>query len=234
MPAPSPIATPVGATGAPATTEAISFGSLPAAGTAVIVSINLSESGTTQTTVTGVADNQSGNTFVKIKSAWSGFGGSVELWWCPSITTPSGTYTVTVTLATVAQCNGWLLDMMAVPGLAGTVDQSNTGIASSGASLTVTNGSPNTNANDFVVATMVMGNFNPTPALSDPSSGYTSWFLDQSVINNQTGMGAGYKTVSALETSSAAWTWTGSSNNSGIVATFQTSASGGTSIAWTV
>lgn len=192
-----------------------SFASLPAAGNSVIVALHVRGNNT----LNSVSDNQS-NVYSKI----DGFNNSIErteIWWCPSIGTPSGTFTVTIgtssslpTAVGIMECSGLTA-----------VDKHNNA-NSAGTSGSVTNGAANTGANDFVVAALCIGGSfgSATSLTTPPNSGYTSWYFFDGTSAFQNGVSAGYKTVSAVETSSASWTWTAtdSANWAAVVASFQT------------
>jgi hypothetical protein len=221
-----------GVNSTPGAAPTFSFTTLPTTGHSVLVELDFSLSGGSNVTISSIADNQGvSNTYTLVKSAFSGFGGSTFLYWCPSIGTTSGTFTITVNITSSTNSNGWNWAIMEASGLAGTVDQTGSNTGNPVTTLTATAAGANATANELVIGGMIMGNFNNSPALSNPpTTGYTTWFIDQSTINGQTGAGAGYKIVSAGETSAATWSWTGSGHASALVATFQGSGGGGGAI----
>jgi hypothetical protein len=164
-------------------------------------------------TATGVADNASGTCatgFTKI-AALSGYNtqGTAEVWWCASVTSPPGTYTVTATwgaavhgLVRIIECSG----LTAVDQF-GTLAPANT----TPTTQTVTASSVNTNANDFVVGVAALGFTGTNPTLSDPpTSSYTTvGGLNQGWGTLYVDSDVGTKNVSATETSAATWTMTG-------------------------
>jgi hypothetical protein len=164
-------------------------------------------------TATGVADNASGTCatgFTKI-AALSGYNtqGTAEVWWCASVTSPPGTYTVTATwgaavhgLVRIIECSG----LTAVDQF-GTLAPANT----TPTTQTVTASSVNTNANDFVVGVAALGFTGTNPTLSDPpTSSYTTvGGLNQGWGTLYVDSDVGTKNVSAIETSAATWTMTG-------------------------
>jgi hypothetical protein len=210
-----------------------SFTSLPTTGNAVIVVVKtFNTSGGNHSRPSAMVDNQSGNTFVKIKDNNVSVNGNISaaLWWCPSITAPSGTYTVTATLDNTGTT--WLsqVELYEWSGLAGTIDQSasvpdtGTGVETA----TLTNAGANANANDLVMTVILCGNSNGAGLPGAPTTGYTS------LQNTDTGgitrnSNTSYKIVSAIETSSAVYTWSGAggSNSSfaALIATFPATAS---------
>lgn len=208
----------------------VQFGSTPTIGNAVIVAI-AADGGYPILTV---ADNQTGNTFVRVIREPDSSGGNhatAEIWWCSSLTSASGTYTVTVT-PTSAGGIYTSSAIMEVSGLSGVVDQTGVAQDTAGAntSLTVTNGTVNSNANDLVVAIMSAGGGTTTGLTTPPNTGYTN-ILSYTSGGNGLGASGGYKVVSAVETSSAAWTWTDGAYCAGVVATFP-GAAATASICW--
>jgi hypothetical protein len=199
---------------ASASSAAVAFtSSTPVVGNSVIVSISLKAGGTP--TVSTVTDNYS-NTYTKIISL--GFvSGDTELWWCENIATSGGTFTVTVTPSVSCQ---YVLSLMEVAGLLG-IDQTHTATGTAGGSspITITNGSANSVATDLVVAINQFGigyiagatSTQTPPGNNGVSGAFNVWsFYDTSTGTNnlaQFGLSSGYKLVSAIETSSAAWTF---------------------------
>jgi hypothetical protein len=177
--------------------------------------------------VTSVTDNQTGNTFSLIQrnNSFDSNHGSVELWGCPSLSSASGTYTVSVAWAGTQGCK---LAILEAAGTTGSLDQVGTNQGSV-TSLTTTAGGANTSANELVIAIIGVCNYNPTAALSNPaSSGYTEWAFDNGNSDTDgTPSDYSYKIVSSIETSSASWSWTGATSAQSIIATFPGSGSPG-------
>ena len=214
----------------------ISFTSTPAVGDAVIVSITLKATSGTPT-VSTVVDNQSGNTYQKIASIGTAAGDN-ELWWCPTIVGASGTFTITVT---PSETTNYVTSIMEVNGLTGTVDQQQTFTVSGGTAspITATMTNPNTGVNDLVIAILqgdvgsgTATNFQTPPGNNSVSGAFTVWSYYNTPDTGQFTLSSGYKFVSAIETSTASWTYSTSSGDARfiILATFQTAT--GASVAW--
>lgn len=201
-----------------------SFSTLPTAGNAVVVVFN--DNG--DTSVSTVTDNQ-GNTYTAVvneqdSTAANTFAG---VYWCSSIGSPSGTFTVTMTPSNAVgnKVGGFILEVSGI----GAVNQ--TGAANDGGlaptSLTVTGSAQNTAANCLCVYSMVLkgaaGN------LAFFSAGATAGWTNSSVLNaNDNGIEscAGYKVVTSVETSQAvSQTWTTGTACAGVLATFSASGS---------
>lgn len=213
----------------------VSFATLPGVGNAVIAGLSIRGTGTT---IVSVADNQGGgNVFSSVITATDSFSSLTFLQWCPVILTPSGTYTLTWNISATGGSNngGQILSLLEVSGLSGLVDQTGGSFAGGVTSETTSCSSANSNANDLVVSIIGMSNFGAN-GISDPASvGYTSWYVDQGTNTGQVGMAGSYKVVSALETSSSSWSWTGgASAYSSVIATFKAGIVSGNSasIAW--
>lgn len=182
----------------------LSFASTPSVGNAAIISVQLKGSGTP--VVSTLTDNHS-NTYSRIASL--GFsGGDNELWWCPSIVSSSGTFTVTPVFNVSA---AYVISIMEVAGLTGTVDQMATATGAGGGSspISITMGAQNTGANALVIALMsgAYGYGGTTGMESPPTSSYTAWSFYDTPNSSQMVVSHAYKAVSALETSSAQWTF---------------------------
>ena len=62
--------------------------------------------------MTGVADNQSGNTYSSVAVETSSANGvDSEIWWEPAVVGSSGTYTVTATTGSSNQCAVTILEV---------------------------------------------------------------------------------------------------------------------------
>ena len=205
------------------------FSGTPVPGNAVIVMVSF-ETNFAPQTVTGVTDNQTGNTYSLVKRQadnTAGDGDAVECWWCPSLVTASGTFTVTVTYTvsgTVTNQNGTIVNLIEVSGLAGTTDAS--GIAGgnlggTGTTITVSGSGNNASANAFEVG-MCAVNYNTT-TITNPPSGWNTVYVDSGAGRAQQGS---YRIASSVETTSATWSWTGTQGPSALVATFDGISSG--------
>jgi hypothetical protein len=187
----------------------------PVVGNSIIVAVGLRSIGGGATVVSSITDNQSGNTFSKIVSNFSANQSDQELWWCPALTSASGTYTLTITLT--GNPGGWVIGFMEVSG--GPVADQNGGNQGFGVTtLTATAGGANISPNDLVVGAIILNPSNVTTGLATPASGYTSWYLFDP-NGNCSGQGA-YKILAGSETSSADWTWTLAENGFATIATF--------------
>ncbi len=228
------------ANGGGAATQAVSFGSLPSTGNSVVVAVACRTNFNQYSCA--VTDNQSGNVYTQLAVAQtvSSSGSNTFIFWCPSITSPSGTFTVTATFSVTSGSgnpSGQAVAIMEVSGLGSSVDQTGSfGASSSATSGSVTAGGANTSSNELVVAACAEGNYSgsATNILDPANSGYTSWALvDTGSLG--TGFEASYKIISGPETSSAAWTWTPSTLWSAVIATIAAAGGGGgnsASIAW--
>jgi hypothetical protein len=208
--------TPVQVTGANSlASPTLSFASLPQKANTVFVGVALL--GTGAVSVTGVTDNQS-NTYVKVGSASSPSGTiDCELWWCQSIGTPSGTFTVTAaTTGTLSASNQGICLMETPPA---TADKLGSGdLSSANTTLTVTSSAANTYANELVLGLMTT-NASSGVTYGLLTTGYTNWFHSTS----GTWESFGYKNVSAIETSAATGTWATGNGAAGVVASFYAS-----------
>ena len=217
----NPVQTKVGSWNGGALTVVTSFTSLPASGAAVFVWTRIYTGGSAGN-VTAIVDNQIGNVYTKIKSIADTAGnGQLELWWCSSITAPSGTFTVTTTLN-----SSWQARCDLVEGTSGlTADQNGTNTGS-GTSGSVTASGSNTSSTDFVMAGIEVS-YDAGSSISGPSSGYTGFVNDTGFVNF-VDTNIAYKTEGSTVTSSAtSWTWTNSQFYGAIIATFTTGGGGG-------
>jgi hypothetical protein len=206
------------------TTATQNFSGAPISGHGVLVGCCL-ENNFVPGNVTGVADNQSGspNTYVNIIAQIDGEGGEnfrTELWWCPSITYVSGTFTVTATM-TASQVTQ--ICLMEIAGWSISVDQTG-GQGTTTFPLIATCSSANTNAGDLVVALcgVAYGSSaitNPATTTNTSPSTMTTWALgtgDSGGAQNQ----ASYRIATTIETSNAHWSWTVGESGAGVIATF--------------
>lgn len=207
--APNPLQTAIGTWVNTATTPTASLTSLPTAGHqvfAIIVGYNV------LATASNVADNAGGTCatgFTKISAVQgSADQGLAELWWCPSVTAPTGTYTVTATFANSIHARVSLIETSGLTAL----DRLGTNSFNdpSGSPTAVTASAANTNANDFVIAIGATGFAGTDPALSSPpSAGYTDFGFTQGWGTLFVDSDSGYQTVTGTPTVSASWTSTG-------------------------
>jgi hypothetical protein len=204
--------------GSASTTLSVSFSSPPTPGNAVIVVWSSRE----LNNLTGLADNQAGNTYSSVVIETSSANGvDSEIWWEPAVVGSSGTFTVT---GTSSASDEFVVTIVEVSGLSGVVDRTRAqGATNDTETLTATATAANTNANDLVIANMATGFTNTAIGISSPANtGYTS-------LNLQNGTGAyngvvqtSFKIVTAIETSSANWTSTTAFNGAaGTLATFK-------------
>jgi hypothetical protein len=199
------------------------FGTTPTIGNAIIVPAEVGGG-----TIVSVTDNQAtgGNTYTrKINASQSGGPWDAEIWECPNVTKASGTFTVTVTFST----NAWgAAAGVEVSGLdtAGTLDQmgtSNTGTGDTTPGVVASDA--NEAADSFAVALFSSASSSPSNAITGPT-GYTQIFEHEDGNAANSGA-AGYKILSALETSSAAWTQGDNVGYAAVIATFKVAAGGG-------
>jgi hypothetical protein len=196
-------------------TQTVNFGSTPTIGDSIIVAITF-QFGSIASGVT-VTDNQTpANTYTLVKNNAPGTGGDeTAIYFCSAVTHASGTFTVS------ASCSSGGVVSFGVIETSGayTVDVDNINSSGSTNNITVTNGSANTSATDFVVALMAAQFTTSGPTgLANPTSGYTNFWIQDS--NNAHNSCAGYKNESSIVTSSATWNWTVSQEASVIIATF--------------
>ncbi len=91
-----------GGSSASVTSLTKTFTTLPAAGDGVAVFIGSGFPAGGVQSVASVTDNQSGNTYKRVLGFWG-----LEVWFCPGVTTPSGSFTVTVNYSGTA-VYGWV------------------------------------------------------------------------------------------------------------------------------
>jgi hypothetical protein len=215
-------------------TGTASFATLPAAGNAVIVKIGLPAN---PGNISSISDNQTGNTYTLVTGLNNVGSAADYIYWCSSIGTPSGTFTVSVTTSSGSP----QVAIMEVSGLSGAVDVASDSSNTALTSFTMTNSSVNANANDLVVAGISLGTAfgaTATSLTTPPTSSYTVlMFVDGATSGApDNGTSAGYKIVSALETSAASWSWTAGDSNPSVatIATFKGAsvAPNTASIAW--
>lgn len=210
--------------GAPATLT-ITATSTPTVGRSIIIPIGMpGDNG-----IATVVDNQGGgNVFVKVKEQFDSTGGGdhavSSLWWCPSLVTASGTYTVTATPVTPAEgANGAIglieasstLGALSVDQISGAAD-----VAGASTSLTVTNPSANAVATDLAVSLICVSSGDTTSFAVPPSSGYTA-LIERSLNTDGMCVTAGYKILTGIETTAASASWGATGFAAGALVTFK-------------
>lgn len=205
-----------------ASSDTCSFSGLPSATHQVIACITLRVSGGSWQQVTGVTDNQ-GNTYVR---AFGYFGPgnqtveNMEYWWCSSIGTPSGTFTITVNYTAATASDAIVL--MECSGLAW-VDQTSSNlilldaVPGQGTSLTMTNMVADVGSSDFMISSVYLDASGSALGITTPG-GWTSQVL-------QDPGNPDYSIATKTQTSNAApdtvtWTWTTSGSAIGTLVSF--------------
>lgn len=183
----------------------------PAAGNAVTVGI-ISTAGS----ITSVIDNQ-GNTYTAIRShAESLAGQTAYTYRCLSIGTPSGAFTITVTLPSgnYSMASAVQTSSLTAVDQSGVHDQTTTG------SLAVSTDNPDAQADDLSLGAMTVNGTTAAQGITTPS-GYTSLALE----NDDTLHIAGsidYKILSATGTETVTWGISASyASATGVVATLK-------------
>jgi hypothetical protein len=198
------------------------FGSLPANGDSVIISLAMVDN-FAPGAVSAVTDNQgTGNVYSLLyaqNDGSSGDLGRMEMWGCPAVTVSTGPFTLSAAYTGTYVVQSALLE---ASGLANSnfLDQANGNGFTSITTLTLTNGSANSNANDLVLATLLLADYATNAPNSPANTGYSVW---------GTGIGsdggretqASYKIVTSIETSQATWTWTGAEQGAAIIVTLK-------------
>jgi hypothetical protein len=202
-----------------------SFSTLPTAGHAVIVIID-SDIGGTAMTITGVTDNQTGNTYTKVVGAYDSYTGmytDAEIWWCSSIGTPTGTFTVHAAFSGSMLGGNCSLALVEASGIT-TVDKTGTSAPGTAvATITATASGANSAANALVIGGTSTNYYGaPNSVTTPPTTGYTSIYAVTSGIASS----FGYKIVTAVETSAVTVSWGGTNICSGVIATFKGSGGG--------
>lgn len=200
------------------TVTALSLSATPSVGNAVVVAFwNPTTNGSQ---LTSLVDNQTGNTFTPIiqKLASNIYLGDAELWWCPSLSTASGTYTITATLAGGASGASSALSIMEVSG-AGGVDQSGYGYSqTSTGPVDPTCSAQNNHASTLVICA-TGGNSNLVGFSPDPPPNLSTTVYDATASSPAFGVWTG--TTSTLVTASAGnSSWSNSAGAVGVIATF--------------
>lgn len=199
------------------TTAAITATSTPAVGNSVYLVMTTNGPGSGNN-VASVADNQSGNIWVKCAQnlAQSGFAGSADIWYCPTLVNSSGSYIVTATWGTstggISGILGFVETSPLVLDIASSVNDGGTAVST----LTATNATANASATDFVLATVFFdtntagaSGLTTPPGNNGVGAAFSSlYFQDQTGGNIFDCTSAGYKTETTIVTESATWTET--------------------------
>lgn len=203
-----------------------SFPSLPSPGNTIIVVLTAWQ--TTQPTVATIADNQGvGNSYGLPPNGNTGITATAYIYRCKAIGATSGTFTITVTWTGGTNVYGSIraLDVSGLDTINIDDQSSATTLSTATTSHTETIGSQNSNANDLVVAAISPDTGVSSSAITDPAAtGYSSIMVQQD-SSTYTGGEASYKIVSALETSSASWTYASAAAYASVVATFKAAGS---------
>ncbi len=196
------------------TSQAQSLASLPTAGNTVIVALTVKEETPIHGSIlSSITDNQ-GNTYTRAISQFTDYSSSPEsedIWYCPSIGTPSGTFTVTATFSATSNSIG-LSIIESTPLIY--VDQ--TGVVcptETAASIVVTNMQKDSVSNGLVVTTGAFGGNNGSTGQT--VSGYTS-ITGVATANTSTW----YRVNSTVGTDSATYVPTASDTGAVVMASF--------------
>ena len=188
--------------GGDATLE-VSFGSLPAAGSTVVMAFSMYGTSGFGTTCT---DNQGNGAYTRAEIATeSGNGDTAEIWYKANIGSPSGTFTVTCTATVSVYAWGVLLELDGVNNSNPIRDTgTNTGHATS-TDASVTSAGSSAAVGDLAVVTVVVKISSSNVNLgANATTGYTNVSLQQnySAITSQS---ADYKEIGSAGSQSANW-----------------------------
>lgn len=190
--------------------------SAPTLGNMVFVAVGMDDN-FAPGVVTSVTDNNSNSwsLYVAENDANSGDNCRAEIWWCSNITANSTTpFTVTAAYSSTMEVQIALMETTPYA-----ADQQGVQNSSGATSSTVTATHANSTATNLVIAMCKLA-FGASAQTTPANSGYTLW-------GNGTGdaggapVNASYKVLSALETSSANWSWTTSESNASILITLK-------------
>lgn len=219
----NPVQTKVGSWNGSATTAATSFTSLPASGHQVFAWVRVYTGGGTLATPT-CADNQTGNTYTNLEwvADQDGPNGYIGVFEDASIGSPTGTFTITCTLASAHQAR---VDLVETSGL--TLDKTGTNApVTNGTSGTVSGSATNSSSTNFVMAAIEIS-YNAGSAAPTPTTGYTA-FVNDTGFTTFVNTVISYKTETTTVTSSASWaSWTSAQYYAAAILTF--TGSGGSS-----
>lgn len=169
------------------------------------------------------------NPFVQVINVLDGGVGAgthanTGIWWCPSLTTATGTYTLTAKIsgATAKNISLFAAEVSGLtPGLfySGSDQASSANAASGVQTATVTNAAADSGTKDFVVTGINIGA--GSTGLSDPPTGGGAWTSGGTL---STGFDFGYRQNATSVTDFATWTWTTNNAFAAALASFSTSA----------
>jgi hypothetical protein len=203
------------------TSQAASFGSLPAAGNAVLVLAFGSNGGAS--TNPSCSDNQ-GNTYTRDEVAQNGTNGPwCAIFRCLSVGTPSGTFTVTVG----GLPSGTIIEVVGVEvsGLTGAAPAASAHAHSTGNSASPSSGTATPNgAQDFAVAVFAQDGTG-TDNFATPS-GWTDLWKETSGTSFEFGEGVD-RVLSGSANVSATWSKSASNVWAGAIACYAGAAAGG-------
>jgi hypothetical protein len=209
--------------GSAGTTLAISFSTLPAVGSTVLVAISQWDNAADGITgYSSVVDNQGNGTYSNIQQLHAA-GRNVNCFLAyVKANNSSGTFTITYTLTADVTPTQTFITMGAVSftGLTGALDQSNKTAGGLGVTtLNLTTGATST-ANELVVALLGCSASDTNMNLTQNALGYTNLFVEQDAQNHQPIL-FDYKIVSAIGTQNTDCSHdSATSGNAGIIATF--------------
>lgn len=166
-------------------------------------------------TISAITDNQTGNTFYALRQQQDGESGdncSAEMWTCDSVTY-SGVSPYTIAVASpVTNSYNIIVDEL----LPCTVDQQG-GAGTTTFPITATCANKNSYVPGIALAFTAVA-YGAT-SVTDPPTGYTSQGVTAPVDGFTEGE-ACYRDLSAIEKSSATWTWVTGENGAAIIQTF--------------
>lgn len=172
----------------------------PVLGRSIIVAFSIFSS---PAGVASIADNKSATNVYALKASqvvgiYANF-----VYECPALLVTGSGFSITVNFSALAFASG---NACEVSGLntSGTVDRTGSNTATSTAE-SVTAGAPNTQATGVVVALVTTESDQVTGQSTPASTGYTNLWTQQNGQNSVVSQGS-IKVVSAIETSTAAWT----------------------------
>ena len=208
-----------------ATTQVFSFATLPAVNNYVFVLSSRYAGGGTGTGNITFSDNQS-NTwdFVTDRGNTSNY----ESIGYAKVTTSSGTFTITLSMAGSTSGNYYCSDAIEWSNVTAATPVYDVTLTAVGSGMSQNTGTTatTTQANDLVLAVLSGDGGNPMNISTPASAGYTSLAVQQNA-SAHIGFEASYKTVAATGTQSAAWTTTVTSTWSVGIGTFKINAAAG-------
>jgi hypothetical protein len=184
-------------------THAGSFGTLPAAGNMIVVLVSGWHNGSTFN-VTAVTDNQ-GNTYTRVVDSTNVGGCKAEIWHCPSIGSPSGTFTITID---PADASANYLEWVAVEVSGQAISPADRNAENTGTeATTATSGTTAalSQADEIVFALASLSSSDTTLNIGTPA-GYTE-ISEQENSQATIGHHAAYKIVASTAAVSAEWTY---------------------------